>query len=179
VDSIEFIKAVISLSRADAENLGYSARFQTAGGIVVTWQQLAGARFIAHEDATFMLQETISIARALHGRCSRVLGATQLNNQDSCALKLSNQVITREKEAVLLDLAKDVPGVVQKLGSFVLEKLSEGPRSRLPPNLVSGMRPDLLVEDRELRVLVLVRCMPLYRVVNPWHFLSASISLRS
>lgn len=63
------------------------------------------------------------------------------------------------------------------LESFALEKLSEGPRSLLPPNLVQSMRSDLLVEDRQLRVLVLVRCMPLYRVEDPGHFLRASISL--
>ncbi|KAG8695849.1 hypothetical protein FRC08_007525 [Ceratobasidium sp. 394] len=43
--------------------------------------------------------------------------------------------------------------------------------------MTEGARQDLLVEDRVLRSLVLPRCLPLYRVLKPRHFLMASISL--
>ncbi|CAE6432857.1 unnamed protein product [Rhizoctonia solani] len=183
VNSPDFITALMCLARASPEKLGYSSRFRMANGSILTHQSITGARFVTSDDpsqsVTYELADEIYIARALHGRCARVLGANIPGSQERYVLKLSHQVIGRDQEATLIQKAHNngVTGVVCLVASFTLKKLSEGPRSRLPPGLITGKPPHLLVEDRELRVLVLVRCMPLYRVPDPKEFLAASISL--
>ncbi|KAL5631648.1 hypothetical protein ACGC1H_007232 [Rhizoctonia solani] len=179
VDSVEFIAALICLTRANPEKLGYSPHFLAQDGSVITSQPINTARFIRNENSslttTYKLDDTISLARALHGRCSRVIGAYLPGLQEPCVLKLSYQVVSRDNEAVLIRRAQErgVTGLIRVHTFFTLRKLSEGPRSRLPSVYLNH----LLVEDRELRVLVLARCTPLYCVSDPRQFLTASISL--
>ncbi|KDN33251.1 hypothetical protein RSAG8_13656, partial [Rhizoctonia solani AG-8 WAC10335] len=183
VDSDDFVSAIMCLARANPARLGYSPHFRTSDGSVLTSQPIEGARFIVDEtaalDTAYTLGDIISLARALHGRCSRALGATRAGRQENYVLKLSHQVVSRANEADLIKRAqkREVAGLVRLYDSFTLKKLSEGPRSRLPPDLIPGMPNHLLVEDRELRVLVLARCMPLYSVSDPHSFLKACISL--
>jgi hypothetical protein len=182
LDSLEFITALICLARADAILLGYSPRFR-ANGAVLTSDAVQDAELIWSPDINspnaevYSLHDVISVARALHGRCSRVLGSTSLDKD--LAIKLSYQVVTRISEADMIKRAHErkISGVVELLFSIDLHKLSGGPRSRLPPDLIPGARSDLLVEDRVLRLIVLPRCTPLYKVLNAQHFLMACISL--
>jgi hypothetical protein len=183
INSKEFIMALMCLARADATLLGYSPRFRTNGTVVIS-NPIEGAQFTYSSDISvpnpdvYPLRDVISHARAMHGRCSRVLGLTFPENQD-CVLKLSHQVVTRTNEAEMIKRAHErkIDGVIKLIFSIDLEKLSDGPRSRLPPGLVSGVRQDLLAEDRVLCLLVLPRCMPLYQVLNRQHFMMALISL--
>ncbi|CUA69886.1 Polyphosphate kinase [Rhizoctonia solani] len=183
VDSSRFICALMYLARADPVQLGYSPYFRTINGAVLISQSINGARFVKDETAVpgtvYELHDVLSLAHELHGRCARVLGATRPGSQENYVLKLSYQVTSREHEGDLIQRAWDrgVDGIVRLYGYFTLQKLSEGPRSRLPPDLIPGMPHHLLVEDRELRVLVLARCIPLFRVSEPRTFLTASISL--
>ncbi|CAE6349555.1 unnamed protein product [Rhizoctonia solani] len=179
VDSLEFIAALICLTRANPEKLGYSPHFLAQDGSVITSQPINTARFTRNENSslttTYRLDDTISRAPTLHGRCSRVIGATLPGLQEPCVLKLSYQVVSCDSEAVLIRRAQErgVTGLIRVHTYFTLRKLSEGPRSRLPPAYLNH----LLAEDRELRVLVLARCTPLYCVSDPRQFLTASISL--
>lgn len=171
IDSKEFITAIMCLARASATGLGHSPEFRDAAGATTT--QIIGAS-LTFNNVLYTITEVLSRARAIHGRCSCVLAATDPDGNE-CAIKLSWQVTTRVNEVELIKLAHErgVKSIVEVLYSEDLRRLSEGRRSRLPPTVCQSIR----VEDRHLRVLVLPLYMPLYKVLDPNHFLRASISL--
>jgi hypothetical protein len=171
VDSKEFVAAIMFLAHATPVELGYSPEFRNTAGDTATQAENAE---LTLGDIRYTITDVIYHARALHGRCTRVFGAKDVAGK-KYAIKLSWQVTTRISEAELVDHARErgVKNIVELLYWEDLRKLSDGRRSRLPPNTCRGV----CVEDRCLRILVLPRYIPLYRVLNPKDFLQASISL--
>ncbi|CAE6436339.1 unnamed protein product [Rhizoctonia solani] len=171
IDSPSFVRAIMHLARAAAVDIGYLADFLDDEQRTTT--QIVDSHLVI-QHIKYQITEVISLARAVHGRCTCVLAAKNPEGVE-VAIKLSWQVITRLNEVSMLQLARsrDVKSVVDVLGWVDLRKLSDGRRARLPP----AVQLKLQLEDRWLRVIILPLCMPLYKVLDPKDFLKACISL--
>ncbi|KAG8741761.1 hypothetical protein FRC10_002428 [Ceratobasidium sp. 414] len=171
IDSPSFVRAIMCLAHASGTGLGYLPDFIGADGELST--DVRGARLIL-DGTTYTIHDVISHARAMHGRCTCILEARD-DSDHRYAIKLSWQVTTHISEVKLIQLAHErgVTGITDVIFSADLRNLSDGRRSRLPPEVQSAVR----LEDRCLRVLVLPLYLPLYKVPDPKTFMQACISL--
>ncbi|KAF8694535.1 hypothetical protein RHS03_08174, partial [Rhizoctonia solani] len=171
LDSPSFVWTIMHLACASAEEIGYLPYFLDDANRTTT--EIVGSRLVIL-DVIYHITEVISLARAVHGRCTCVLGVLDPSGVE-LAIKLSWQVATRVSEVNMLQVAhsRNVQGLVDIIASTDLRKLSQGRRSRLPPAIQRALQ----IEDRVLRVIVLPLCIPLYKVPNLSDFMKACISL--
>ncbi|CAE6455433.1 unnamed protein product [Rhizoctonia solani] len=171
IASSDFVRAIMHLARATAAGIGYLPDFVDDNDRTTT--EVVGSRLTIHK-VKYHITEVISLARAVHGRCTRVLGAKDPSGTE-VAIKFSWQVVTRLSEVDLLETAHShgVRNVVEVIGCIDLRKLSDGRRARL----LGAIQLKLQLEDRCLRVIILPLCMPLYKVIDLKDFLKACISL--
>ncbi|KAF8747711.1 hypothetical protein RHS01_11298 [Rhizoctonia solani] len=171
LDSPSFVWTIMHLACASAEEIGYLPYFLDDANRATT--EIVGLRLVIL-DVIYHITEVISLARAVHGRCTCVLGVLDPSGVE-LAIKLSWQVATRVSEVNMLQVAhsRNVQGLVDIIASTDLRKLSQGRRSRLPPAIQRALQ----IEDRVLRVIVLPLCIPLYKVPNLSDFMKACISL--